>query len=187
MQLGVDHAYHELGHRARRVELACVAGALQVAQQLLVHVAERMALLRLVEVHTTLDLVEHLADQLPRLHVVVGVLEHIAHDKAQRLAMARRQIAQLGKQVDIDEVLQLIAGDPFRIGCPVAPTQPLRQRRPVVLVDELPFLLTVIEDLEEQHPHQLTDALGVSVDAGVLAHDVLDGFDGAADRHRVTC
>lgn len=128
MQLGVDHAHHELGDRARRVELACVAGALQVTQQLLVHVAERVALLRLVEVHAALDLVEHLADQLPGLHVVVGVLEHTAHDKAQRLAVARRQIAQLGKQVYIDEAFQLITGDPFRIGRPVAPTQPLRQR-----------------------------------------------------------
>ena len=27
------------------------------------------------------------------------------------------------------------------------------------------------------------DALGVAVDADVLAHDVLDGFDGGADGH----
>ena len=38
-------------------------------------------------------------------------------------------------------------------------------------------------DHEEEHPAQLTDALGVAVDAGVLAHDVLDGFDEGADGH----
>ena len=27
------------------------------------------------------------------------------------------------------------------------------------------------------------DSLGIAIDAGVLAHDVLDGFDEGADRH----
>jgi hypothetical protein len=35
----------------------------------------------------------------------------------------------------------------------------------------------LVEDLEEEHPAELADALGVAVDAGVLAHDVLDGLD----------
>jgi hypothetical protein len=45
------------------------------------------------------------------------------------------------------------------------------------------FLVLVVDDLEEEHPAELADALGVAIDADVLAHDVLDGFDGGADGH----
>ena len=47
---------HELGDGARRVELAGVAGALQVAEDLLVDVAEQVAVGRLVEVDVSLSL-----------------------------------------------------------------------------------------------------------------------------------
>jgi hypothetical protein len=49
-ELRVDHVDHELVTGARGVELAGVAGVLQVAQDLLVEVAEEVAVLRLVEV-----------------------------------------------------------------------------------------------------------------------------------------
>ena len=45
--------------------------------------------------------------------------------------------------------------------------------------------LGMVEDLEEKHPGQLAEALGITVNAVVLAHDVLDGFDGAAEIHLV--
>jgi hypothetical protein len=35
----------------------------------------------------------------------------------------------------------------------------------------------VVENLEKQNPGELGDALGIAVDAGILAHDVLDGLD----------
>ena len=35
----------------------------------------------------------------------------------------------------------------------------------------------VIEDFQEEHPAKLFKALGIAVGSGVLAHDVLDGFD----------
>jgi hypothetical protein len=45
---------------------------------------------------------------------------------------------------------------------------------------ELGFL--VVEDLEEEQPAKLRQTLCVAIDAGVLAQDVLDGFDeGGAD------
>jgi hypothetical protein len=40
--------------------------------------------------------------------------------------------------------------------------------------------------LEEEHPAKLGDALGVAIDADILAHDVLDGFDGIASRHSLS-
>ena len=70
--------------------------------------------------------------------------------------------------------------------------RPLRQqkpsrmgsdRRPVAVVEQLPLGLAVVEDLEEDHPPELRDALGVAVDPGVLAHDVLDRLDRGPYRH----
>ena len=61
------------------------------------------------------------------------------------------------------------------------PAEVLRERRLVVVAEEFEFLLAVVEDLEEEHPAELVEALGVAVDAGVLAHDVLDGFDEVGD------
>lgn len=183
LQLGIDHAHHELGDRARRVELARVASVLQIAQQLLVEVAELVALLGLVEVHALLDLVDHLAQQLAGLHVVVGVFEHAAHHEGGGSIAVLVQVLQLREQVVVDEVLQRITGHAFRVGSPGAPAAAFGDGRAVVVVHQLPFQLAVIEDLEEQQPDQLADALGVAVDANVFAHDVLDGFDGGADGH----
>ena len=57
----------------------------------------------------------------------------------------------------------------------------LGQRRLVVVADELHLLLAVVEDLEEEHPAELLEALRIAVGAGVLAHDVLDGLDEVGD------
>src|SRR5690349_23761058 len=35
----------------------------------------------------------------------------------------------------------------------------------------------IVEDLEKEHPAELLEPLHVAVRAGVLAHDVLNGFD----------
>ena len=73
----VDLLDHELGDGARRVELAGVAGGLQVVEQLLVDVAEHVAVVGGVEVDVV-DLVDDLPHQRAGLHVVVGVLERRA-------------------------------------------------------------------------------------------------------------
>ncbi|MCY1274001.1 hypothetical protein D9M69_428630 [compost metagenome] len=183
VQFWIDHAHHELGDRARSVELAGVARALQIAQQLLIEIAELMAFLRLVEVHALLDLVDHLADQLAGLHVVVGIFEYAAHHVGGRGGAVFVEVLQLREQVVVDEALQLVTGDTFRVGRPGAPAAAFRNGRPIVVIEQFPLLLAVVEDLEEQHPHELADALRIAVNADVLAHDVLDGFDGAADGH----
>jgi hypothetical protein len=72
---------------------------------------------------------------------------------------------------------------------PVMPSRPwpswtsggAGERRLVVVAEEFHLLLAVVEDLEEEHPAELFEALGVAVGAGVLAHDVLDGFDEVGD------
>jgi len=50
-----------------------------------------------------------------------------------------------------------------------------------LVTDELQFLLPVVEDFEENHPAELFDALRVTVGAGILADDVLNGFDDVGD------
>ena len=84
----VDLLDDELGDGARRVELAGVAGGLEVLEQLLVDVAEHVAVVGGVEVDAV-DLVDHLAHQRAVLHVVVGILEGHA-DEAGDLVRRRR-------------------------------------------------------------------------------------------------
>ena len=88
--LGVDAVGHEGGDGAGGVVLARVAGALQVVEDLLVDVAEVLALGQVVEVHAA-DLVDDLPHELAGLHVVVGVLEHVA-DHAAAVGLACRLI-----------------------------------------------------------------------------------------------
>jgi hypothetical protein len=124
------------------------------------------------------DLVDHLAQQLPALHVVVGVLEHAAHDEAARVAFGvTGQGLQLGEELHVDEVEQRVTRDAFGVGSPVAPAQVLRDRALVGVARELEFFFLRVEDFQEQQPGELRDALGVAIDAAVLAHDVLDGLD----------
>ena len=81
------------------------------------------------------------------------------------------------------KVEQLLAGDALGVRRPGAPLIFLRDRRAVVVLRQFEFLILVVDDLEEEHPAELADALGIAIDAGVLAHDVLNGFDGGANGH----
>ena len=180
---GVDRIDHELGDRARRVVLAGVAGVLQVAQDLLVEVAEQVAVLHLVEVDAGDDLVDHLAHQVAGLHVVVGVLEDAADDEAALVVVRRLEVLEGGEELDVDEVEQLVAGHALGVGRPVAPAQRLGDGRAVGVVEQLVLGFLVVVDLEEEHPDQLADALRVAIDADILAHDVLDGFDEGGEGH----
>jgi hypothetical protein len=179
----VDAVGHEGGHGARRVVFAGIAGRLQVVENLLVDVAEMLALAEIVEVDLV-DPVDHLPHQLAGLHVVVGVLEHVPDDTAPVARPGRgRQLLQRREQLPVDEGEQRVAGNAFRVGRPAPPLQLLRDRRAIGVLRELQLLVLVVDDLEEEHPAQLADALGIAIDATVLAHDVLDGFDGITHGH----
>jgi len=43
------------------------------------------------------------------------------------------------------------------------------------------LLILIVDDFEKEHPAQLREALGITINANVLAHDVLNGFDGCSD------
>ena len=81
------------------------------------------------------DLVDHLPHQLAGFHVVVGVLEHVAHDAAAVAGLARgAQILQRREQLVVDEGQQFLAGDALRVGRPGPPLVLLRDRRAVVVL-----------------------------------------------------
>jgi hypothetical protein len=84
----VDAVGHEGGDGARGVVLTGVAGTLEVVEDLLVEVAEVLALDEVVEVDLA-DAIDDLAHQLTGLHVVVGVLEDIADDATAVVPYAR--------------------------------------------------------------------------------------------------
>ena len=56
-------------------------------------------------------------------------------------------------------------------------------RRAIAVPELFEFLVLIVDDLKEEHPAQLTYALGVAIDAHILAHDVLNGFHESADGH----
>ena len=79
----------------------------------------------------------------------------------------------------IDEVQQRIAchgAAGFIVMCPVCPAALFRYDRHIVLVIKLPILLLGVIYFQKQHPCDLLDALGVTVDARVIAHDVTKSF-----------
>ena len=179
----IDAVGHEGGDGAGRVVLARIARRLQVVQNLLVDVPEVLPLGQVVEVDPV-DLVDHLAHQLAGFHVVVGVFEHGAHHAAAVSRPARRlQVLESRKEVVVDEGEQFLAGEALGVRRPCAPLAALGERRGVALPRQFQVQILIVDDLEKEHPAKLPDALGVAVHAGVLAHDVLNGFDEGADGH----
>ena len=89
----------------------------------------------------------------------------------------------LRKKLRVNKCKEFFARDAFGIGCPGAPAKLRRDRRAVAVLHQLQLLILVVDDFHEEHPAELGDALGIAIDAGILAHDVLDGFDGIANGH----
>ena len=178
-KLGVDLFDDELGDGARSVELARIACGLKIFQQLFVDVAEHVTVVGGVEVDGV-DLVDHLPHQGAILHVVVGILKGGTDEPGNPVA-AGGQILELEQQGVVDESEQPIAGDAFIIRGPGRPAQFLGERGFIAVAQEFELLFAVVEDLEKEHPAQLFKALGIAVGAGVLAHDILDGFDEVGD------
>ena len=107
------------------------------------------------------DLVDHLAQQLAGLHVVVGALEHVADDAAPGGGGADgEELLEGGEEFGVDEGQEAIAGQALRVGGPVSPLEFGRDRGFVAGVEDRQFLILVVDDLEEEQPAQLADALG---------------------------
>src|SRR5439155_14428101 len=90
---------------------------------------------------------------------------------------------ELREQGVVDEVEERVASDTLGVGSPDAPLQGFRDWRAVIDVEQFEFHILVVNDLEKKHPAELGEALGITINADVLAHDVLNGFDSCSDRH----
>ena len=179
----VDTVGHEGRYGAGGVVLTRVAGALKVVEDLLVDIAEVLSLGQVVEVDGG-NLIDHLAHELARLHVIVGVLEDTTHHAAAAVLSGAGQLLELGEKLIIDKGHERVAGQSFGIGGPGSPLELSRDGRTVAVLHHLQFSVLVIDDLEEEHPTELGDALGVAIDADILAHNVLNGFDGGSHIHK---
>ena len=170
-----DHLRHEIGDGAGRVELACGARALKLLEDRLVDFAEGVALLVVGEVEVV-DHVHDLAEEDAVLHVVVGVGEGGLHDGlADGRGGGDGQFLQRGEEGVVDEVEEPVAGHGGAgavVGGPVRPAARLGDDGIVAVVVPFPVFLLGVVHLQEEHPRDLLDALGVAVDARVVAHDV---------------
>ncbi len=180
----IRHAGHQLGDGARGVEFALVPGIAELDEDGLVDGAEDVAVVAVVEVEAV-ELVDDLAHRVAGLHVVVRAVEDLPHQRGPLRGLGGVE----GFQVDekavgrvVDEVQQLVAGDALGIRRPVPPLEFLRDDGAVAGAQQLEFLVLVVEDLEEKHPAELLQPLGVAGDALVLVpHDVADILDDCGD------
>ena len=105
----------------------------------------------LVKVDAFLNFVDDLADQLARLHVVVGVFEDAANYGGAFVA-GDFEVLQAREEYAVDKVFQFVAGDAFGVGCPGPPAHAVGYRAFVVVVEEFPLAFAVVVDFEKQHP-----------------------------------
>ena len=187
-ELWREHLCHEIGDGARGVELPGVASALQAAQDGLVDFAKGVAVVVFVEVDLVDD-VDDLAQENAILHVVVVVFEGGAHDDlVHRSVFVDLDGFEGWEEFVVDEVQKVVAGEGgpvFVVGGPVVPAEFVGDDGTVVVVVEFPGFFLGVVDFEEEDPDHLLDALGVAVDAGVVAHDVLQAFDKICEAHLV--
>ncbi len=183
IELRVDTVDDKLGDGAGRVELARVARALEVFEDLLVDVTKGVAVVCAVEVDLA-DFVDDLADQGSGLHVVVGIFKDVLNDLGACAfgAFEHELFFERWEELVVDEFGELLTSHAFGVGGPVAPAQGFGDGGLVValVIEQLDFGFAVVVNFEEEHPDELADALCVAVDADVLAHYVLDGFNDAA-------
>jgi hypothetical protein len=110
------------------------------------------SLVEIVEVDVV-NLVHDLPDEMAGFHVVIGVLEHVAHHAPPVARLAGElQLFQRRKQFVIDEIQQRLAGDALGVRRPAAPLILLRDRRTVAVPGQFEFLILIVDDLEEEHP-----------------------------------
>ena len=179
--LGPDALGHEVGDGPGRVEFAGGARALELLQDGFVDLAEGVALLVVGEVQLVDD-VDDLAKEDAVLHIVVGVGEGGLDDGLlDGRVGVHGQVLQRGEQGVVDEIQQGFTG--HALAClvvgPVAPAAAVREDGNIVVLVDLPILLLGVVYLEKQHPGDLLDALGVAVDARVVAHNIPQALDKA--------
>ena len=148
-----------------------------------------MALLVVAEIQLV-NHIQYLPQQNSILHVLIGVskggLNNGLSDGRVRVHLdAFHQNCPVGvlhifslkdgKEGVIDKVQKVIAGHGiagFVVMGPVSPAAWFRDDGLIVLLIPLPVLFLGVIYFQEQHPGNLFNALGITVDARVIAHNV---------------
>lgn len=121
-EFGIHHIDNEAGERTRCIKFAIVARALKTLQKVFVYLVEVMPIVTPVEINL-IDLVDYLTNECARSHVIGGIVEDLFHEKPETVVGRDAEILEFAKEFGIDEIEELVPGDPFRIGCPVAPAE----------------------------------------------------------------
>ena len=178
-ELGLDHLHHEVRDRTGRVEFTGVTCALQAAEDRFVNLTEGVAVLVLLKIDLVND-IDNLAEQDTVLHVVVVVLEgRTDNDLAHGGVLIDFDGFECREQLSIHEVQKRIASERLAIlmvDGPIPPTQFLRDDGGVILIVKLPDLLLGVIHLQKENPNHLLDTLGITVDARIIPHNVLQSF-----------
>ena len=189
----LDDLGHKVGDGPGGVKLTGGTGALQFLQDGFVNLSEGVALLIVAEIQLV-DHVDDLAQQDAVFHVVVGVGKGALDDGLfdggagiyldafhQQGAAGVPDILALqdGEERIVDKVQQPVTGHGgagFIIVGPVLPAAFLRENGLIVFVVPLPVLFLCVVHFQKQHPRNLLNALGIAVDARVIAHNIPQPF-----------
>ena len=138
-----------------------------------------MTILILLKVDLVND-IDDLPEQDAIFHVVVIVLKSIADNNlAHRSIFVNLNGLKGWEQLSVHEVEKRIAGERLAVlvvDRPIAPTQFLRNDGGVFLVVKLPNLLFGVIHFQKENPYHLLNALGIAVDARIVAHDILQAL-----------
>ncbi len=185
-ELWLDPLHHKVRDRTGRVEFTGVTGALQTAEDRFVNLTEGVTVLVLLKVDLVND-IDNLAEQDAVLHVVVVVLESRAdNDLAHGGILIDFDGLEGREQLPVHEIQKCITGERFAIlvvNGPITPTQLLRNDGGVILVVKLPNFFLGIINLQKENPNHLLDALGIAVDARIVAHDILQALYQVVQTH----
>lgn len=192
VQSRINTICHELGNGTRGVKLASVPSTAQIVEHLLVDIPQAGASLEIMKIDGLFQLFDHGQQLGTGFHVIVSILKDATNYLVLRACICI-QFLELWKQLVVDEtddfggrlLRRFPAIGPYQKCSPIAPSQQFRQGRAIAGLGAFPFFLALVENFEEQQPGELTKALSVAVDSIIFTHDVLDGFDGAAEIHYI--
>ena len=187
--LGADHLGHKVRDGPGRVEFTGRTGTLQFFQNGLIDLAEGMTLLIVTKVQVV-NHIKDLSQQHAILHVLVGVGKHglnngLSNGRArvylntfdQDLAVGVLDVLPLQhrEQRVVYKFQQLVPSHGTAglvVMGPVCPAARFRNDRLIIVFVPLPVLFLGVVYFQKQHPGDLFNALGITVDACIIAHNI---------------
>jgi len=128
----------------------------------------------------TVNHIQHLAELNAIFHILVGILKSCLYYCLTNWGIrCNLYVFEFNKQGVVDKRKQFVTCQGIAasiIMCPVAPTAFFWNNRLVTIIVQLPIILFLVIDFQEQHPRHLFYALRITVDTGIIAHDIAYSF-----------